>query len=102
MLEPNIGTLRYEFRGSIVVFASVLALGKAHDQFRLAGLLTGVAHLVAIGQWDISLLFVGCSVASSISNTTHVCRGGLMLLKSTPFLLAVSNVQNRRGAKCSP
>ncbi|KAL6252722.1 hypothetical protein RBB50_000441 [Rhinocladiella similis] len=52
-------TIPFEYRGSIVVFVVLLALGRTHPGLRFCILTSLVLYCVAQGQWDVFLFLSG-------------------------------------------
>jgi peptidoglycan/LPS O-acetylase OafA/YrhL len=52
-------TIPFEFRGSTVVFVSLLALARVRPVWRSVLLLAGVLYSIAQGEWDIFLFLSG-------------------------------------------
>lgn len=58
-LEGVMWTIPFEYRGSLVVFAIILALGRTRRSFRLAALSCNLLYLIFVAQWDIFLFVSG-------------------------------------------
>lgn len=59
----NLWTIPYEYRGTLLLYASLVGLARCRTYVRLAGFLLISAALIVCSRWEAPLFFLGAAIA---------------------------------------